>query len=98
MERYNKNKVINKNGKLVHEITKFPEIPLSVNDTYVITQEGDRLDILAKQFYNDSTLWFFIALANSNLSKNSITLFPGTQIRIPGNIEEIKLNYTLLNQ
>lgn len=58
----------------------YSKIPKDDNDIYVITQEGDRLDLLANQFYNDPTLWWYIARAN-NLK--FITLEPGVSLRIP---------------
>ena len=48
----------------VYQTVKYPEIPLSVNDTYAITTLGDRLDLLAQQFYGDSSLYWIIACAN----------------------------------
>ena len=30
---------------------KYPDIPLSFEDTYVVSTEGDRFDILAQQFH-----------------------------------------------
>lgn len=63
---------------------KYPSIPLDVNDTYVITTVGDRLDSLAYQFYKDVSLWWIIARANPDLfSKDSFALKPGLQVRIP---------------
>ena len=52
------------------------------NDTRIISQDGDRLDILAKEFYNDETLWYVIARAN-NLGKGSMHIPPGEIIIIP---------------
>lgn len=52
------------------------------NDTRIISQDGDRLDILAKEFYNDETLWYVIARAN-NLGKGSMHVPPGEIIIIP---------------
>jgi hypothetical protein len=52
------------------------------DDIYVITQDSDRLDLLANQFYNDSRLWWIIAQAN-NLNGVNIGLEPGIQLRIP---------------
>lgn len=60
----------------------YPEIPLHPDDTYVITTGGDRYDILALQFYNDSSLWWIIVSAN-NSQKASLTIPTGTQLRIP---------------
>jgi hypothetical protein len=61
----------------------YPELPLSQDDFYVITTTGDRYDLLARQFYNDHTLWWIIAAAN-NSEKASLIPTPGIQIRIPG--------------
>ncbi len=63
-----------------YRTTVYSSIPERDNDVFVITQEGDRLDILAHQFYGDVTLWWYIAKAN-NLS--FMTLPIGTSLRIP---------------
>ena len=64
--------------------TIYSSIPESDNDIWVITQQGDRLDILAHQFYGDVTLWWYIAKAN-NLT--FMTLPTGTSLRIPGSLQ-----------
>ena len=64
--------------------TTYSTIPHSNNDVYVITQEGDRLDHLAQQFYNNVGLWWYIAKAN-NLT--FMTIPAGTSLRIPATIE-----------
>ena len=48
----------------------YREIPKRDTDIYVITQQGDRLDSLAHQFYRDYTLWWYIANANNLSSMN----------------------------
>ena len=65
------------------------EIPFSFEDQYVITNEGDRFDILANQYYDDSSLWWVISIANRELNQNSYYITPGTQIRM--NERKIKL-------
>jgi hypothetical protein len=35
----------------------YPNIPISAEDYYIITEISDRYDTLAKEFYGDSTLW-----------------------------------------
>jgi len=52
------------------------------NDTKILSQEGDRLDLLAKEFYGDESLWFVIAKAN-NLGKGSMNIPGGMVIRVP---------------
>jgi hypothetical protein len=41
------------NNKRYYKSLKYPEIPLSANDLYVITTSGDRLDLLANEYYQD---------------------------------------------
>jgi hypothetical protein len=74
----------------------YPEIPLSNDDDYVITVLGDRLDLLAYDFYNDETLWWIIASANS-LPGDSLYLEPGIQIRIPANYAAVLNSFKQLN-
>jgi len=72
------------NGKIVRKYIKYPNIPLSIDDIYAITVEGDRLDLIANQFYNDVDLWWVITTANPNvIRRDSLVLTPGLQIRIP---------------
>ena len=75
----------------------YPEIPLSENDVYAITTRGDRLDLLANQFYNDTTLYWIIATANPTIPQDSLSIPEGTQIRIPKNIQNILFEYDELN-
>lgn len=77
--------------------SKYPTIPLSENDIYVITVDGDRYDLLASQYYGDSSLWWVISIANSLLPQNSIFIPVGTQIRIPQNVNGILKSYNNLN-
>jgi hypothetical protein len=98
MSRYQDIKQIkNSEGITYYRDNKYPIIPLSINDIWVITTSGDRFDRLAQQYYNDYTLWWVISIANDNLSQNSLYPPGGTQIRIPTNISEILSNYNSLN-
>jgi len=74
----------------------YPDIPLSENDSYVISTLGDRLDLLAFDFYGDVSFWWVIASANA-LSGDSLYIEPGLQIRIPNNISAIINQYQLIN-
>jgi len=65
----------------------YPEIPLSVDDMYIRSKEGDRLDTLAFEFYQDLTLWWIISRAN-----------PDKQIRIPTDIPSILNSYEQINE
>jgi hypothetical protein len=74
----------------------YPDIPLSDNDSYVITTLGDRLDLMALDFYGDTGYWWVIASANS-LPGDS--LFPpvGMQLRLPVNLPSILTDYNQIN-
>jgi hypothetical protein len=74
----------------------YPDVPLSPEDSYVITVLGDRLDLLALDFYNDVTFWWVIAVANS-LPGDSLYLEPGAQIRIPANLTGVINSYKVEN-
>ena len=76
----------------------YPNIPLSESDVYVITNVGDRLDNLAYAYYNDSTLWWIISVANNNITNGALYPEPGTQLRIPTNISNILELYNRFNQ
>ena len=74
----------------------YPEIPPTNDDNYVITVLGDRLDLLAFDFYGDSTFWWVIASANA-LPGDSLVVEPGTQLRIPVDLSAAINNYKIVN-
>ena len=85
--------------KRYYTVIKYPEIPLSVDDFYVITTIGDRLDNLANQFYEDVNLWWVITSANPDVIKrDSFMLEPGIEIRIPADLQTILENFDELNK
>lgn len=62
---------------------KYPEITLDFSDIYVYTNRGDRYDLLANNYYGDSSLWWVISRANPNFTQDSLIPPLGSQIRIP---------------
>jgi len=60
----------------------YPNIPPTEDDFYIVSTIGDRYDTLALRFYGDSKLWWIIASANT-MTKASLVVEPGIQIRIP---------------
>ena len=83
---------------LIYRTVKYPEIPLNINDIYVYTTEGDRLDLLAQQFYSDINLYWIISSANPDkISFSSLFLSPGTELRIPTDLGSILFEYNKLN-
>jgi len=72
------------NGKLVYVTSRYPEVPITSDDIYVYSVQGDRFDVLAQQYYKDSSLWWVISIANTDqLPQNSLVIPEGLQIRIP---------------
>ena len=87
------------NRKRTYRALKYPEIPLSINDIYVITNDGGRLDLLANQFYQDVDMWWIIATANPGVVKrDTFNLKPGLQIRIPTSTQGIIQEFEELNK
>jgi len=98
MGRYRKIQTLfTQGGKRYKATTKYPNIPLSYDDIYIYTDIGDRFDILSQNYYGDSSLWWVLSMANPQLKQNTIYPLIGIQIRIPGNIGSVLLNYDQLN-
>ena len=76
----------------------YPDIPLSESDEYIITTVGDRLDNIAYSYYNDITLWWIIAAANNNITKGALYPVPGTQLRVPTDINSVLNLYNQFNK
>lgn len=87
MNRYRYTSV-DRNPFRFYRTTQYPYPEKRDDDIWVITQIGDRLDLLANQFYQDVSLWWIIAIAN-NLGTGSLVLEPGIQLRIPIKIDSI---------
>jgi hypothetical protein len=76
--------------------TKYPPIDFTIEDFYIISMQGDRLDNLAAQFYGDPTLYWILQQANS-LNRDSLYPPIGVQIRIPQNLARILDEFDALN-
>ena len=95
----NENEFVGTIGDLYYRTVNYPEVPPQESDIYVETEWGDRLDLLANQFYSDVTLYWIIALANPNTVGFGTLFIPrGTQLRIPVNISGIVDSYNELNE
>ncbi len=84
-------------GRKVFRSKRYLNIPKQNTDIYVVTQAGDRLDELSNQFYNDSSLWWIIALANG-VTNASIQVEPTTEYRIPTELGPILSDFKRLNE
>jgi hypothetical protein len=106
MNRYQNIPKIKIDGNLVYQTSRYPEVQLSENDIYVYTTQGDRFDVLAQQYYKDSSLWWVISIANTgnagantlvSLPQNTLVIPQGIQIRIPANYVNVIRNFTAIN-
>jgi len=105
MKRYSRIQILRNTNENVAQLgaryyknVTYPEIPESENDIWVVTDFGDRLDLLANQFYGDVTLYWIIAAANPNyVNFGSLSVAEGTQIRIPTDINDILSKFYQLN-
>lgn len=101
MARYNNISTFSttEDPKRRYTVVKYPSIPLGETDLYVYTTKGDRFDILALNYYGDSSLWWIINRANSSQPSDSLYPRVGAQIRIPApqRIANILSQYEILN-
>ena len=92
-------KIKNINRKRTYRALKYPEIPLSIEDLYITTTDGDRLDLLANQFYQEVDMWWIIATANPGVVKrDTFNLKPGLEIRVPANPQGVMQEFESLNK
>ncbi len=106
MNRYQSIPTIKIDKKQCYQTTKYPEIPLSDEDIYVYTAQGDRFDVLAQQYYDDQSLWWIISIANTAVAgtslpadfpQDSLVIPEGNQIRIPARYIDILNSFRSLN-
>ena len=83
-------------GKTIYLPTKYPTLVPSNEDYYIIAREEDRFDLIASDFYGQSTYWWVVAMAN-DLPGDSMYAPPGTQLRIPGNLSDALSAYNIEN-
>lgn len=86
-----------KSKKKYLESTIYPKVPPTDNDIYIITEQGDRLDILANKYYQNPSMWWIIATAN-NLNDANFYIEPGIQLRIPSNVGRILNDLQRINK
>jgi len=84
-------------GRTYRGVTRYPTIPEQESDIYVVTTYGDRLDLLADQYYKDRILYWMIAAANPSLPFNSLYPTLGVQIRIPAYPEDVMNGFNNIN-
>ena len=90
-------KKINSKGRY-YRYAKYPVVPLSFSDIYIITRKEDRLDLLADQFYGNTELWWIITMANlGKIKRDSFFVEGGLQIRIPQDTQSVIDEYKRIN-
>tara|TARA_B100000795_G_C22760194_1_gene423254 strand:+ start:119 stop:442 length:324 start_codon:yes stop_codon:yes gene_type:complete len=95
----NENRFVGTIRDKYYKTVEYPEISPSENDIYVQTEFGDRLDLLAFQFYGDVSLYWIIAITNPDkVNFGSLYLSPGSQLAIPRNISGIIDSFNKLNE
>ena len=83
-------------GKVIFLPTKYPTLVPSNEDYYIIAREEDRFDLIASDFYGNSTYWWVVVMAN-DLPGDSMYAPPGFQLRIPNNLNDALSAYNVEN-
>jgi len=66
----------------------FPNFPERLDDLIIKVDDYTRLDVIAQEVFNDSTLWWALAAYN-NIAGNSLFTTGLSYIRIPSDIRII---------
>lgn len=97
MKRYTNAEILKTDtGKRYYKRLRYPQIPLSSSDIYIITVVGDRLDQISYDYY-DTTDDYWILVAANGLKGDSLFITPGTQLRIPTDVTGIKQEFNQIN-
>ena len=98
MNRYEYTKILsNQDGKRFRKNTLYPKILPKNTDVIYMTQERDRWDSLANSYYNDTSLWWIIARANSKHFKGTLACPVAVYIVIPTEIGDVLNELERLN-
>lgn len=99
MSRYTNSEVLKRKDskKQYLESTIYPIVKASDTDLYIISEKGDRLDLLANKYYGDQTMWWIIATAN-NINDATFYVEPGIQLRIPTDTTKVLSDLQNINK
>jgi hypothetical protein len=93
--RYSNIPTILKTGKgKVYESVLLPNVDATDSDIVVMTIQGDRLDLLANEYYQDPSMWWVIALKN-DMTEIDLSMKEGIILRIPSRNEAIQIKNSL---
>ena len=99
MSRYNNTRIKRKqDGDRVYSYTLYPKIPIQNSDVFITPTYGDRLENLANEYYQDTSLWWIIAQANGIKGFTALYTknFKG-ELRIPTEIQDIINEFNSIN-
>lgn len=95
IQRYNTAKIRRTDNNKQALTTTIPiKIEKDVTDIYIYTRFGDRLDLLANEYYGDRTKWVYLAAIN-NL--HDMVVKPGVQLRIPSDADKLTSEWQTQN-
>jgi hypothetical protein len=93
--RYSNIPTMLKTGKgRVYDSVLLPNVDATDRDIVVIKIQGDRLDLLANEYYQDPSMWWVIALKN-DMTEVDISMKEGIVLRIPSRTEAIQIKNSL---
>ena len=93
--RYSNIPTMLKTGKgRVYDSVLLPNIDATDLDIVVITIQGDRLDLLANEYYQDPSMWWVIALKN-DMTEIDLSMKEGIILRIPSRNEATQIKNSL---
>jgi len=97
MDRYDTIQILKSTvGQRYYKTVKYPDIPVRSDDVYFLSTKGDRFDLVATDYYDDPSLYWIIAEANS-FPKDSFYIPEGKEVRVPTVINGILIDFENIN-
>lgn len=100
MNRYRFTKIRKEeDGTQYRSITEYPKVTPKNSDRVYFTKQGERWDNIAYKFYEDTSLWWILARANTDVDfKGNMSLPTGTKLIIPTDVGEIISDLERINR
>tara|TARA_Y100001937_G_scaffold39289_1_gene55901 strand:+ start:348 stop:659 length:312 start_codon:yes stop_codon:yes gene_type:complete len=100
MNRYRFTKIKKDSDGFQHRVvTEYPIITPKNSDRIYFSKQGERFDNIAYKFYEDTSLWWVIARANTDLEfKGNMALPTGTKLSIPTDVGEVLADLERINR
>jgi len=96
MNRYINSEISTEESKSrSYSSTSYPYMEPRETDIYIYVNSGDRLDLLAQRYYNDTRYWWVIASNNEGIGNGTFSIPPGTRLRIPYPLDESDIRNAL---